>query len=324
MKGHTAGGWTTVKEAACMEKGEENQSCTVCGAILSTRPIAAKGHSFGVWTIVSGATVLQAECQERSCAVCGEKETKTVGEKLKATMKLSATKLELLPKETATVKVTGLASGDSVAFWKSSNTSIAKVNKNGKIIAQSKAGKATVTVTLKSGLNKKITVTVKKTVATTKITGLSKKMTVKKGKTYTLKPKLIPSNSTDKITYKSSNTKVAKVSAKGVITSVAGGTAEITVKSGKKSVIVTITVPKTATKKITGVPSSKTMKKGKTYILKPRLTPANSDEKVTYKSSNTKVAKVSAKGVITAKAKGTARITVKSGKKTVICKVTVK
>lgn len=58
--------------------------------------------------------------------------------------------------------------------------------------------------------------------------------------------------------------------------------------------------------------------------LKPVILPLTSTEKITYKSSNKKVATVSAKGVIAAKKKGTATITVKSGKKSVKCKVTVK
>ena len=67
-----------------------------------------------------------------------------------------------------------------------------------------------------------------------------------------------------------------------------------------------------------------TLKKGKTYNIKPILTPISSTDKVTYKSSKKKVATVSAKGKVKAKAKakGTTVITVKSGKKKV--KLTVK
>ena len=54
------------------------------------------------------------------------------------------------------------------------------------------------------------------------------------------------------------------------------------------------------------------------------VTPANSTEKITYKSSNTKIATVSTKGVIKAKKKGTVTITVKSGDVKVRCRVTVK
>ena len=58
--------------------------------------------------------------------------------------------------------------------------------------------------------------------------------------------------------------------------------------------------------------------------LKPVRLPFTSMEKITFKSSNNKVATVNSKGVITAKKKGKVTITVKSGKKTVKIKVTVK
>ena len=54
------------------------------------------------------------------------------------------------------------------------------------------------------------------------------------------------------------------------------------------------------------------------------ITPLTSTEKITYKSSNAKVVTVNGKGKIVAKKKGTAVITIRSGKKTVKCKVTVK
>ena len=49
-------------------------------------------------------------------------------------------------------------------------------------------------------------------------------------------------------------------------------------------------------------------------MLKPVISPITSQEKVTYSSSNKKIATVSSSGVITGKKKGTAYITVKSGK----------
>ena len=85
-----------------------------------------------------------------------------------------------------------------------------------------------------------------------------------------------------------------------------------------------VTVRSIKTTKITGVKSSIALKVKKTAILKPVLTPKNSTEKITYKSSNTKIATVNSAGKITAKKKGTAYIYVKSGSRTVKCKVVVK
>ena len=156
------------------------------------------------------------------------------------------------------------------------------------------------------------------------IKGLKKKVSVKKGKTIKLKPVLNPITSQDSIKYSSSNPKIASVSSKGVIKGLKSGTAKITVKSGSKKFVVTVTVPKTATEKITGIKSELTLKKGKTSKLKPKRTPSNSDDKISYSSSNKKVATVNAKGIVTAKKKGSAVITIKSGKVKIICKVTVK
>lgn len=83
---------------------------------------------------------------------------------------------------------------------------------------------------------------------------------------------------------------MATVSKKGVITAKKSGTAKIMVKSGKKKFVVTVTVPKTKTEKITGVPETISLKKGKTYTLKAKRSPKGSDEKLTYSSSNKKIA----------------------------------
>ena len=66
------------------------------------------------------------------------------------------------------------------------------------------------------------------------------------------------------------------------------------------------------------VPKTIKLKKGKSKTLKCGT------GKNIYRSSNSRVAKVSKKGKITAKAKGKAVITVKKGTKTMKCKVVVK
>ena len=79
-----------------------------------------------------------------------------------------------------------------------------------------------------------------------------------------------------------------------------------------------------ALKAIKNVPTKKTITKGKTYTLKPQLYPSGAIAKITYTTSNKSIATVDSKGKITAKKKGTAVITVKAGKFTAKCKVTVK
>ena len=226
---------------------------------------------------------------------------------------------------TSSVKVTNATPYFRVVAWYSDNTSIAKVNSYGKITAGKKPGKTYVTVVMSTGEAAKIKVTVQKgKIKTKSISGLKKKVTVNKGKTLKLTPVLSPQTSQEKISYSSSNKKVATVSSKGIIKGIKAGTTKITVKSGTKKFVVTVTVPKTATKKITGVKSAISLKRGKTYKLKPKKAPANCDYKISYNSSNKKVATVTSKGVITARKKGSTTITIKSGKISIKCKVTVK
>lgn len=284
----------------------------------------AHEHSYTTWKKVSSATVFAPEKQESTCDFCGEKTTKTVGEKLTPTVKLTATKLALKTKQSVTVRATGLAKGDYVKSWTSSKKSVATVDKNGKITATSKEGTAVITVTLASGKTAKVTVTVKM-IRTTKLTKVPKTLSLTTGKKYTLKPVVTPSNSQEKITYKSSNTKIATVSSTGVITAKKVGEVTITVQSGKQKATVTLTVKKApALKAIKNVPPKKTITKGKTYTLKPQLYPSGAIAKITYTTSNKSIATVDSKGKITAKKKGTAVITVKAGKFTAKCKVTVK
>lgn len=284
----------------------------------------AHEHSYTTWKKVSSATVFAPEKQESTCDFCGEKTTKTVGEKLTPTVKLTATKLALKTKQSVTVRATGLAKGDYVKSWTSSKKSVATVDKNGKITATSKEGTAVITVTLASKKTAKVTVTVKM-IRTTKLTKVPKTLSLTIGKKYTLKPVVTPSNSQEKVTYKSSNTKIATVSSTGVITAKKVGKVTITVQSGKQKATVTLTVKKApALKAIKNVPTKKTITKGKTYTLKPQLYPSGAIAKITYTSSNKSVATVDSKGKITAKKKGTAVITVKAGKFTAKCKVTVK
>lgn len=284
----------------------------------------AHEHSYTTWKKVSSATVFAPEKQESTCDFCGEKTTKTVGEKLTPTVKLTATKLALKTKQSVTVRATGFAKGDYVKSWTSSKKSVATVDKNGKITATSKEGTAVITVTLASGKTAKVTVTVKM-IRTTKLTKVPKTLSLTTGKKYTLKPVVTPSNSQEKVTYKSSNTKIATVSSTGVITAKKVGKVTITVQSGKQKATVTLTVKKApALKAIKNVPTKKPIKKGKTYTLKPQLYPSGAIAKITYTTSNKSIATVDSKGKITAKKKGTAVITVKAGKFTAKCKVTVK
>lgn len=152
------------------------------------------------------------------------------------------------------------------------------------------------------------------------------KITLKKGKKVTLKASVSPVKASQKVTFASNKKKVAAVSKKGVVTAKKPGTAKITVKTsnGKKKVITIKVVKKDKiNKKLTLTKKSLKLKKGKTAQIKVKKMTAGTTSKLTYKSNKKKVATVDKYGVIKAKKKGKATITVKCGKKKAKIKVRV-
>ena len=108
--------------------------------------------------------------------------------------------------------------------WSVSNKKVVSVSSKGRLTAK-KAGKAIVTAKMK-GKKYKCKVTVKKSPVISK-----KSATLAKGKTLTLKLKYTVSTPS----WKSDNTKIVKVSKKGVVTALKKGTANVTAKlRGKK------------------------------------------------------------------------------------------
>ena len=240
---HSYGKGKQIKAATYKTTGLMRYTCQVCGyEKTETIPVIAHTHKY-TWKTTAKATVFRPAKQEGTCSLCGKKQTRNYGSKLKATIKLNVSSLTLRRKQATTKVKVSMAYGDSIKSWASSNKKIVTVYKNGKIKAGTKTGTAKITVTLKSV--KKATLKVKVQTAkvkTTKISGLKKKLTIKKGKSVTLKPVVSPITSQEKVTYRSSNKKIATVSSKGVVKGRRKGTVTITVKSGKVTKKIKITV----------------------------------------------------------------------------------
>lgn len=167
----------------------------------------------------------------------------------------------------------------------------------------------------------------KKPVKSITLSTKSKQMTV--GDTFKLKVKSVsPKSSSKAVTWKSSNTKVVKITASGKVTAKKAGTATITAVS-KKAKNVKAKCKIKVYNKIKSIKlntSSKTLGIGEKFALIPNISPSNTLKKITWKSSNEKVASVNTKGVVQAKAQGVAVITVvsqDSGKKQASCKINV-
>ena len=241
--------WKLTKEqnATCEADGSKTYTCEVCGE-TKTETIKATGHQFSAWKTIQEQSVFSDGVQERTCSICGKKETRNTGEKLKATITTNASSLKLKRRQsTKKFVVSGLAAGDSIKSWASSNKKIVNVsgNKNGACTIKSgnKTGKAKIAITLASGLKKVINVTVqKKAVTCTAIKNVSKKLTLNRKKSYQLRPVINPITCTSKAKYKTSNKKIVKVTSRGKITAVKKGKAKITVMVGKKKFVCTVTI----------------------------------------------------------------------------------
>ena len=136
-------------------------------------------------------------------------------------------------------------SGGKIKSVRTTNKKIVKVDKKGKITGK-KVGKATVTITYTNGSRRIFQVKVQKGIVKTTAVSVNKRNIIlaKKGKSFQLKVTLTPVTSQQKVTYKSSNSKVAAVNSKGKIVAKKKGTATITVKSGNKKIICKVKVKK--------------------------------------------------------------------------------
>ena len=155
---------------------------------------------------------------------------------------------------------------------------------------------------------------------------------LKAGQTYQLKPYISPSDATNKkLKYTSSDTKVAEVSASGLVTAKSEGEAKIRAAATDGSdeyAVCYVTV--TGKAKVTGITLDRTsaeVKRGEKLTLNVTASPSYaSNKKVVWKSANTKIATVDANGSVTAKAPGRTKITVTSSENSsyqASCTVTV-
>ena len=283
--------WTVDREATCTQTGEKSRHCMREDCDERTEPteIPMTDHSWDSGKITRAATCDLSGIRTYTCTVCGKTKTETIAP-------LGHEYGGWVTKTPATVLKTGIQ--------------IRTCSHCGAVITKSVP---------------KLKRTIKLNVT---------KLPLQAGKS-TGAVKVIKMTDGDYIKkWTSSNTKIASVSKKGVITGKKAGTATITVtlaSGAKASVKVTVQKKKVETTalavqgKTTVIRNNKLiLKKGKKETLITKLTPLTSSEKVTYAVSNKKIVTVSAKGVVTARKSGTARITVRSGKKKVVLKVTVK
>ena len=134
--------------------------CSECSAVIDEQKvIPALGHDYFDYEVVTEPTAVTAGKMLQECKRCHETRVVSIP-KLKATIKLSATKVSLKKNKAIKIKVSNLALGDKVVSWTSKNKKIATVNSKG-VIKGIKAGKTKVVVKLKSGKTATVSVTVR-------------------------------------------------------------------------------------------------------------------------------------------------------------------
>ena len=247
--------WVTknvIKKATCTAAGSKVENCASCDA-TRTVTIPAKGHTVVKDAAVAPTVFADGKTEGSHCSVCGTViEKQNTIAKVPGTIYLTASFLKMKTGQSTTAfKATGFSEGDyvtAVTSNKPGTVKVTNVNKNGtfKLTAGKKKGSAVVTVTLASKKTASFKVTVQKAaVKTTKITTTTKSLTLAKGATYKKLASSIavtPVTSKEKVTYSSSNKKVATVSSKGVVKGLKKGAATITVQSGSKKMTCKVTV----------------------------------------------------------------------------------
>ena len=220
--------------------------------------------------------------------------------------------------------VTSGFKGGQKITWTSEDSSIAKVDSNGKVTAVS-GGKTQIIASVNNNVYNVCEVVVKQSLESISITGESN---LKAGATTQLTLELNPAGAQadkSKAKWSSSDASVVSVDASGKITANKEGKATITVTlnglTAKHNVAVTQPKP------LTGISLSGTTEifEGERTQLTVVYAPADTTDskKATWSSSNTDVATVS-EGVVIANSAGTAEITCTVGNHTAKITITVK
>ena len=210
--------------------------------------------------------------------------------------------------------------------WSSSNTNVATVDQNGRVTG---LNYGTAYITASIGNNKAMCTVniIDNYIAVTKINLNKSNITLTINNQEKITATLTPENATNKIiSYSSSNPTVASIDSSGTITAKSIGITYITVTSGdsKTTCIVTV-VDKIALSSIS-TKQSVTIKEKESTNLTITYNPANAtNKKVTWKSSNEKIATVDQNGKVSAISAGSATITAISedSHHVATCKVTV-
>lgn len=149
---------------------------------------------------------------------------------------------------------------------------------------------------------------------------------IARGSKLRLRATVRPADSTDAVSWTSSNRTVARVSAKGVVTARARGAATITVKtSSGRSDTYRVYVTRRRAATAIRLPAKKTLRVGRATRIVPTIVPTVATSRLSWRSSAPRVASVDCTGRVGAKRRGATTITVRtSNGKRAACRVIVR
>lgn len=201
--------------------------------------------------------------------------------------------------------------------WSSSNTNVATVSSTGLVVSK-RNGEAVITASLDGKIAKATIIVNNKNVSVTGVSVTPTSTSLNVGASVTLNANITPNNASNKnVTWTSSDSTIASVSSKGVVTGKKRGTVVITVKTNDGNMTAKITIkvlqPVTQVTLNSKIGTKYLNETDKTILLKATISPIDADDKrLTWSSSNPDIAKVDTKGKVTALLPGQATITVKA------------
>ena len=283
----------------------------------------AKVDAGGMVTAVSeGIVEISAICGNfwRTCVVTVRKKTIDV-----TGVALNNRTISLIEGETASLVATVSPANatDKSVIWSTSDASVAEVDNNGNVYANT-VGSAVITVTTNDG-GKSATCEV--TVISLEVPVVdiylnTTSLTLTKGASESLIAIVEPDNATNPLVFWASSDDSVATVREGTVTAIKSGKATIYASAEDKTATCEVTV----ITPVTGISldcSGKALTEGESFTLKATVEPADADDKtVSWTTSNASVATVE-NGVVTAVASGEATITAKCADFSATCAVTV-
>ena len=191
----------------------------------SSKPSVASVSKSGLVTAnKAGTAVITVTASNGKKASCTVKVSKVTATGIKLSKKKATVERGQSLKLTYTLTPKG---GEAKVTWSSSNRTVASVTSKG-VVSGISTGSAVITAKLPSGKKASVKVTVPGRVSAKSVSISKTSLYIKRWQTETLSAKLTPANTTDEVSWSSSDESVALINKNGVLESQSTGTAVIT------------------------------------------------------------------------------------------------